>query len=91
MGDRSTPKIVEGAVQWSNKIDTSLLQVSNEWDDHCLGQGTCDDAALASKSCIMVNVTKILQKDIRVHKKQGKHTVEVQQKAKNEHTWNGEG
>jgi hypothetical protein len=58
MGDRSTPKIVEGAVQWSNKVDTSLPQASNEWDDHWQGQGTCSNATATSKSCIMVNVTK---------------------------------
>jgi hypothetical protein len=58
MGHRSIPENLEGAVQWSNKVDTSVPQVSNKWDDHWQGQGMSFNATATSKSCIMVNVTK---------------------------------
>jgi hypothetical protein len=78
-------------VQWSNKNGTPLPQVSFEYDNQWLGQGVCFDAAATSKSCVMVNVPKIVQKHIRDNKKQGIHTVEVKQKPTNDHTWYGEG
>jgi hypothetical protein len=43
---------------------TSPATVSFEYDDQWLGQGVCFDAAATFKSCIMVNVPKIVQKHI---------------------------
>jgi hypothetical protein len=58
MEHSSSPEKLEGAVQWSNKVDKSVSLVSNEYDNHWPGQGMCCHAAGTSESCVMVNVTK---------------------------------